>query len=82
MSIDLFKTIDKTIQSERLYAEAKLMREDVMNDFDIWQHRMNEQHNTHAGSMTFPQYINAICLEVAYDLLTDYPEKTISKLTT
>lgn len=78
MDKDLFKTIDTIIRKERLYAQVNLMREDIMQRFGIGRHRLNELLNTHAGGMTFPQYINAIRMEVAYDLLTNCPEMTIT----
>ena len=78
MCKDLFKTIDTTIRSERIYADVELMREDVMKRFGIGRHRLNDLLNAHAGGMTFPQYVNAIRMEVAYDMLTNHPEKTIT----
>lgn len=80
MSKDLFKTIDTTIRSERIYTDVELMREDVMKRFGISRHRLNDLLNAHAGGMTFPQYINAIRMEVAYDLLTNHPEMTIASI--
>ncbi|MBQ8158894.1 MAG: AraC family transcriptional regulator [Prevotella sp.] len=78
MDKDLFKTIDKIIRSERLYAQVNLMREDIMKRFGIGRHRLNNQLNTFADGMTFPQYINSIRMEVAYDLLTNHLEMKIS----
>ena len=78
MDKDLFKTIDASIRSERLYADVDLMREDIMQRFGIGRHRLNDLLNTYAGGMTFPQYINAIRMEKAYDLLTLRPEMTIT----
>jgi AraC-like DNA-binding protein len=78
MSKDLFRTIDRAIRHERLYADADLMRENVLERFNIGRHRLNSLLNTYAGGMTFPQYINAIRMEVAYDLLTYHPEMTIA----
>ena len=75
---DLFKTISTTIRKERLYANADLMREDIMKRFGIGRHRLNDILNAHAGGMTFPQYINAIRMEEAYMLLTNNPEMSIA----
>lgn len=80
MDKDLFKTIDTTIRKERLYAEVNLMREDIMQRFGIGRHRLNDQLNTFANGMTFPQYINAIRMEMAYDLLTNHLEMTITEI--
>ena len=78
MDKDLFKTIDTIIRKERLYAQVNLLREDIMNRFNIGRHHLNDQLNTFADGMSFPQYINSIRMEVAYDLLTNHPEMTIT----
>ena len=70
MDKDLFKTIDTVIRKERLYAQANLMREDVMQRFSIGRHHLNDQLN----------YINSIRMEVAYDLLTNRSEMTITEI--
>lgn len=80
MDKDLFKTIDNIIRKERLYAQVNLMRDDIMQRFGIGRHRLNDQLNTFADGMTFPQYINSIRMEVAYDLLTHHPEMTITEI--
>jgi AraC-like DNA-binding protein len=80
MDKDFFKTIDTIIRKERLYAQVNLMREDVMQRFNIGRHRLNDQLNTHADGMSFPQYINSIRMEVAYDLLTNHPEMNITEI--
>ena len=77
---DLFKTIDTIIRKERLYAQANLMREDVMQRFSIGRHHLNDQLNAFADGMSFPQYINSIRMEVAYDLLTNRTEMTITEI--
>ena len=80
MDKDLFKAIDTVIRKERLYAQANLLREDIMKRFGIGRHRLNDQLNNFTDGMTFPQYINAIRMEVAYDLLTNHPEMTIADI--
>ena len=80
MEKDLFKTIDKIIREERLYAQVNLMREDIMERFGIGRHRLNDQLNTFADGMSFPQYINSIRMEIAYDLLTNRPEMKITEI--
>ena len=80
MDKDLFKTIDTIIREERLYAKANLMREDIMKRFGIGRHHLNDQLNTFADGMSFPQYINSIRMEIAYDLLTNHPEMTIADI--
>ena len=80
MDKDLFKTIDKIIREERLYAQVNLMREDIMERFGIGRHRLNDQMNAFADGMSFPQYINSIRMEIAYDLLTNHPEMKITEI--
>lgn len=74
MDKELFKTIDNIIRNEHLYAKVDLLREDIMRRFKIGRHNLNDQLNTFADGMSFPQYINSIRMEVAYDLLTNHPE--------
>lgn len=80
MDKDLFKTIDKIIREERLYAQVNLMREDIMERFGIGRHRLNDQMNAFADGMSFPQYINSIRMEIAYYLLTNRPEMKITEI--
>lgn len=80
MDQNLFKIIDSTIRNKHLYRQVSLMREDICDRFHIGRHRLNDLLNTYAGGMTFPQYINAIRMEVAYDLLTNHPEMTIAAI--
>ncbi len=80
MDKDLFKTIDKIIREEHLYAQVNLMREDIMERFGIGRHRLNDQLNAFAEGMSFPQYINSIRMEIAYDLLTNRPEMKITEI--
>jgi AraC-like DNA-binding protein len=80
MDKDLFKTIDKIIREERLYAQVNLMREDIMEHFGIGRHRLNDQLNAFADGLSFPQYINSIRMEIAYDLLTNRPEMKITEI--
>ena len=80
MDKDFFKTIDTIIREERLYSKVNLMREDIMRRFDIGRHHLNDQLNTFADGMSFPQYINSIRMEIVYDLLTNHPEMTIADI--
>ena len=80
MDKELFKTIDNIIRKERLYTQVNLMRVDIMQRFGIGRHRLNGMLNSYAEGMSFPQYINSIRMEVAYDLLTNHPEMTIAEV--
>ena len=80
MDKELFKTIDTIIRKERRYAQVNLLREDITARFGIGRHHLNNQLNAFADGMSFPQYINSIRMEVAYDLLTNHPEMTITSI--
>lgn len=80
MCKDLFETIDTTIRKERLYANVDLMREDVMKRFGIGRHHLNNLLHDHADGKSFPQYINAIRIEVAHSLFDLHPELTIAEV--
>ena len=80
MCKDLFDSIDTTIRKEQLYAAVDLMREDVMERFGIGRHRLNDLLNTHAGGMSFPQYINSIRMDVAYKLINKHPEMSVADM--
>ena len=51
-----------------------------MQRFSIGRHHLNDQLNSFADGMSFPQYINSIRMEVAYDLLTNRSEMTITEI--
>lgn len=80
MHKDLFTTIDTTIRKERIYADVRLMREDVMQRFSISRHHLNDLLRDHAGGLSFPQYINAIRMEKAYEMICNHPEMTITNI--
>ena len=76
----LFDTIDTTIRTEHLYANVSLQRQDVCSRFCITRHTLNSLLAQHAGSSSFPQYINNIRMEVALPLLRDEPSMTIAAI--
>ena len=78
MDQHLFETIDTTIREERLYAKVDLMREDIMNRFNVSRHRLNAILNLHADGKSFPQYINSIRLEEAVKLINESPQTPIA----
>lgn len=80
MNKEEFEKIDKVIRRERLYANVDLMRADVMARFGISRHRLNYLLTKYAEGMSFPQYINAIRLEEAYDFITYHPEMSIAEV--
>ena len=76
----LFDTIDTAIRTEHLYANVSLQRQDVCARFCITRHTLNNLLAQHAGSSSFPQYINNIRMEVALPLLRDDPSMTIAAI--
>ena len=76
----LFDAIDTAIRTEHLYANVSLQRQDVCSRFCITRHTLNSLLAQHAGSSSFPQYINNIRMEVALPLLRDEPSMTIAAI--
>ena len=76
----LFDAIDTAIRTEHLYANVSLQRQDVCSRFCITRHTLNSLLAQHAGSSSFPQYINNIRMEVALPLLRDDPSMTITAI--
>ena len=76
----LFDTIDTAIRTEHLYANVSLQRQDVCARFCITRHTLNNLLAQHAGSSSFPQYINNIRMEEALPLLRDDPSMTIAAI--
>ena len=76
----LFDAIDTAIRTEHLYANVSLQRQDVCSRFCITRHALNNLLAQHAGSSSFPQYINNIRMEVALPLLRDEPSMTIAAI--
>ena len=76
----LFYAIDTAIRTEHLYANVSLQRQDVCTRFCITRHTLNNLLAQHAGSSSFPQYINNIRMEEALPLLRDEPSMTIAAI--
>ena len=72
----LFPVIDATIRTERLYANQHLQRQDVCDRCGISRHQLNSLMVRHTGGLSFPQYVNAIRLQEALELLRDKPDMT------
>ena len=80
MDKKLFKAIDKTIRREQLYKQDKLSRTLIAVRFGVGRHHLNKLLNEFADGKSFPQYINAIRLEKAFELLTYHPEMSIGEV--
>ena len=78
----LFEAIDTAIRTEHLYANVSLQRQDVCTRFCITRHTLNNLLAQHAGSSSFPQYINKIRIEEALPLLRDNASMTIAAIAT
>lgn len=65
----LFRRIDRTIREERLYADARLQRQDILDRFSLRRQTLNDILNVCAEGKSFPAYINAIRMEEAVRIL-------------
>ena len=77
---DLFAAIDATIRSERLYANVTLQRQDICGRFGIRRHTLNSLLSIYAKGLSFTQYINAIRMEEAVNLLRERPDLTLTAI--
>ncbi len=75
---DLFQNIDQTIRKECLYAHPNLQRGDIAARFGIGRHRLNAILSIYANGKSFPQYLNAIRMEVCLKIFKDDPRKSIT----
>lgn len=76
----LFNSIETAIRQEQLYADVNLMREDVMARFGIGRHHLNNLLNEFADGMSFPQFVNSIRLDIAFNLINKHPEMTLNDI--
>lgn len=77
---ELFDTIQRTILEERLYAQASLQRQDILDRFHISRRTLNELLSTYAQGRSFPVYINDIRIQEALKLLDEHPEMTLTEI--
>lgn len=78
--IHLFESIDQTIREERLYANALLQRQDIVDRFGINRHALNNLLAAFAGDPSFTAYINGMRLDEATRLLQEMPNLSISEI--
>ena len=76
----LFQTLDRTIREERLYTNASLQRQDVLDRFSISRRTLNDLLAAYAGGQSFTAYINAMRLQDALNLLQDNPEMSLTDI--
>ena len=77
---DLFAAIDAAIRSERLYSNVALQRQDICDRFGIRRHTLNNLLSANAKGQSFTQYVNAIRMEEAVNLLRDSPDMTLTAI--
>jgi len=77
---ELFQKIDKTIRQERLYTQPDLQRNKIIRRFGIGRHKLNCLLVTFANGQSFPQYINSIRLEEAYQMIRENRQMNISEI--
>ncbi len=73
----LFRQIDTAIREERLYANANLQRQDILDRWSLRRQTLNELLSAYAGGDSFPAYINTLRLEEAVHQLRENPERTL-----
>lgn len=79
-SQDLFNEIDNTIRTERLYANANLQRQDVLDRWNLRRQTLNDLMALYAGGESFPSYINGIRLDEAVYMLRESPDLPINTI--
>lgn len=79
-SMELFHTIDRTIREERLYANASLQRQDILDRWNLRRQALNDLMSAFADGESFPSYINGIRLEEAVSLLRNEPDLTLANV--
>ena len=77
---ELFRTIDRIIREQRLYANASLQRQDILNRFSISRRTLSDLLAAHAGGQSLTAYINAMRLQDAVHLLRDEPGMSLSDI--
>ncbi len=76
----LFHRFTSIIHDEQLYRDVSLDRDAVCQRLGIDRHVLNQLLNAHADGLSLPAYINNVRLDVAYALLRDGPDKSISDI--
>ena len=77
---DLFRIIDRTIREERLYANASLQRQDILNRFGISRRTLTDLLASYADGQSLTAYINAMRLQDAVHLLREEPGMSLSDI--
>lgn len=76
----LFQEIDNAIRSERLYANASLQRQDILDRWNLRRQTLNDLMAIYADGDSFPSYINKIRLDEAVEMLRESPALTIGEI--
>ena len=77
---ELFRSIDKAIREERLYANPNLQRQDILNRFSIGRKTLTDLLSAYADGQSFTAYINAMRLQDAVHLLKEEPDMPLSDI--
>lgn len=77
---ELFQAIDSAIRSEKLYANASLQRQDILDRFNLRRQALNEVIAAFTDEDSFPSYINNIRLDEAVRLLRKERNLTITAI--
>lgn len=76
----LFEQMERLICDEKLYANAYLQRQDILNLMNISRPTLNQLLNTFANGISFPAYVNTIRLKAACEMLRQEPDKTATAI--
>ena len=76
----LYSSFLHLIHDEQFYRNAALDRDTVCQHLGIDRHTLNQLLNTYADGLSLPAYINKVRLDLAYELLRDEPDKSISDI--
>jgi len=76
----LFKQIDEIIRQEKLYTDANLQRQDIIDRFNINRHALNGLFSAYADGQSFTAYINNLRMQDAFRLMNDEPDMSIGDI--
>lgn len=77
---ELFDMIDGAIRREKLYANVRLQRQDIIDRFDISRHSLNDLLSAYANGQSFTAYINGIRMQDAIHMMQKEQDSPVSAI--
>lgn len=77
---ELFDRIDSVIRGEKLYADANLQRQDIVDRFNVSRHALNDMFSAYADGQSFTAYVNNLRMQDALRLLQEEPVLSFSDI--